>query len=451
MSDAIKFRGLEDGPVLNTRQGRFPSGPRPVGEGPDLLTPEGLAEASRESPWRLNIRKFSQDQVLAEVDRRVGDLRARIAYLPVPDTDNFNLVRTASSPRPQAIEFTADSEATAPTIHSLEVQWPSRGASVLSTPQNPIDPVTTADGEHSFTLTIDGVEHSLSVNVNNGGDPDMWETLRGETVGATDTQEELLNKLAITISGVDPDIAAEVIHYEQDAYDPTPRTTARERVVRLRIYSTASGAGPSFTLEDDSGTLVSDYGLNAGQPPRPARVRVGGALFDQDSDLVSLDSGHVTGQAEDNTRGMMDLPVKAGAGPITEALDGLITKYNELVNYLDRHAEYLRPSLKDRIIRPTESLAGELRRVGLKPALNGRLGLSAGFDEELAGDFGRFREVLLGENGWVSGLETKLSQISRTGVQSFAADLSDTRPGTDRRRAWALLDTITRGIVDIYS
>ena len=451
MSDAIKFRGLEDAPVLNTRQGRFPSGPRPEGDGPDTLTPDGLAAASRESRWKLNIRKFSQDQVLAEVDRRVNDLRARIEYLPVPESDNFHLVRTAASPRPQAIQFTADSEATAPTIHSLEVQWPSRGGLVLSSPQNPIDPVTAADGAHTFTLTIDGVEHTLSVNVNNGGDPDMWEALRGETTGAVDTQEELLSRMAIAISGVDPDIAAEVVRYEQDAYDPTPRSTARERVARLKVYSTAEGAGPAFTLADDAGTLVSDYGLNTGQPPRPARVRVGGVLLDQDGDLVSLDNGHVTGEARDNTRGMIDVPVTAGAGPITQALDGLITKYNELVNYLDRHAEYLRPSLKDRVIRTTESLSADLRRVGLKPTLSGRLGLGAGFAEELAGDFGRFREVLLGENGWVSGLETKLDQISRTGVGSFAADLGDTRPMTDRRRAWALLEIITRGIVDIYS
>ena len=78
------------------------------------------------------------------------------------------------------------------------MQWPAQGREVLSKPQNPVDSLSLANGEHTFSLFIEGVERQISVNVNN-------DTER-------DTQEEFLARLARAIDGVDSRISADVVY-----------------------------------------------------------------------------------------------------------------------------------------------------------------------------------------------------------------------------------------------
>jgi hypothetical protein len=345
----------------------------------------------------------------------------------------------------------ADSEATAPAVYSVEVQWPSQGVIAVSDPQNPIEPVTLDDGVHTFIMTIDGIEHELSVEVKNGGAPDAWETLRGLAVGEVETQEEVLRHLANAINVVDSRIHAELEYIEQDAYDPSPRTRPMERLVRLKITGQQEDqAGPSLSLADDQGDLISAYGLGYLQPPRSASLRVYGALRSQASDLVSLDNGHLSGTAQDSTEGSIKVDVVQGPGPIIDDLSELISKYNELVSYLDRHQDLLRPSLQDRVMRPLEERYNSLKELGLKPASSGRLGLSNDFPETVVSGFAQVRETMLSRDGWVPALQKKLEQIQKTGLESFAAELDVEKALSSRRQAWAMLQSITRNIVNGY-
>jgi hypothetical protein len=282
---------------------------------------------------------------------------------------------------------------------------------------------------------VDGVEHQLSVRVNNNA-------------SQVDTQEDLLGRLARAIGGVDPALSAQVISSEEDAFDPSHHLL--NRTVRLSLEGTGAGQGASFSLRDDQGTLVGDYHLDTQVPPQAASLRLGGVLTAQAGNDFSLDYGHVAATALDSTRGAVGLRVEAGAGPITQQLDSVITQYNDLLGYLDSHADLLRPSLKDRLSRPLEDRAGTLQELGLRASAQGRLITSSRFDDKITSDYPAVRQTLLSQQGWIPALRAKVGQILDMEPAAFASVLEPSSLQEQRRRAWLALDQTLSGIVNGY-
>ena len=331
----------------------------------------------------------------------------------------------------------ADDEATTPALHTVEVQWPAKSREVLSKPQNPVDSLSLANGTHTFSLFIEGVEHQISVNVNN-------DTQR-------DTQEEFLARLARAIDQVDSRISADLEYSYEDAYDPAIRSQPMNRMVRLRVTSTEQGRGTDYYFSDrEDGDLVRTYGLDSAPPARSASVRIMGQLRRQETNQLSLDDGHVTGEIKDTTVGPVQVDVSRGPGVITSEINQIIVKYNELVSYLNLNADVLRPSLKDRVVRPLEQDAKLFDSIGLRATTQGRLKVSSGFNEQIEGNFGAVRQVLLDENSWTQNLFVKLDQIIGMDIHDFAASLTPMSVVEERRRAREFLENITEGIISGY-
>ncbi len=433
----MKYKGLQDGPILVTAEGRIPSTLSDAPQSPDFNTPMGLYQGSRYSELKANLLKQQQDRVLEQAGLKINELASLLTNMHVPQGDVVALAKTAVSPAPQAISAQADDQAATPASHTVEVNWPAQGRTVLSAPENPVDSLTLADGEHTFSLFIEGVEHQITVTAHN-------DTVR-------DTQEEFLARLARAIDMVDPRLKAEVVHEFQDAYDPAPRSQPLNRVVRLKVQNTEEGRGIDYYFSDvEGGNLVETYGLNSAPPRRAASLRVLGQLRSQDTNELSLDDGHVTGQIKGSTNGPVDIKVSRAAGVISQELNQAIVKYNDLVSYLNLNADILRPSLKDRIVRPLEQSAKLFPDIGLRATAQGRLAVSSDFDRQVTENFGQVREVLFAENGWQPKLLAKLQQIQGMDIHDFAAPFTSESSLAERQRARELLEYLTDGIINGY-
>jgi hypothetical protein len=405
---------------------------------PAAVTPEGLYLSSSDSKLRLSLGQQEQKRVLEEVGRKVDALVFRLNNLHTPESDLTETVRTAVSPLPQALTMTADDQAEVPALHTIEVQWPAQGRETLSKPQNPIAPVTLDEGTHTFNFTIDGVERQVSVSVANNS----YEV---------DDQEEFLRRLARAIDGVDYRISAEVESSFQDAYDPAPRSRPLNRVVRLKVTTTEAGQGVDYYFSDSgSGDLIQTYGLDAAPPQRSARMRLGGELRDQPDNRISIDNGHVTGQALGDTAGPVNVEVVQGPSVIESELVSVISKYNDLVSYLDAHADILRPSLKDRVVRSLEERARNMPSIGLRASLQGKLAMSPEFSRQVQNNFASVREVLLGDEGWAAALKSKLDQLRGMNLMDFALELDVPSQLSARQRAWDLVHTLSSGLINGY-
>jgi hypothetical protein len=218
----------------------------------------------------------------------------------------------------------------------------------------------------------------------------------------------------------------------------------------IRAWGGGAGVGVDFSLADVDGSLVETYGLNRSLPGRPARVSLGGALVDLAEGQTSLDQGQVGLRILDASDGEATISVETGAGPITRALREVIGQYNELVGYLDLQADLLRPSLKDRITRPTENLARALDQLDLRARPQGRVKELAGFATQVAANYQTAFATLLGPTGWATTLREKLRQIQAMDKDAFAAELVEVSPREQRRRVSMTLEQVRASIVEGY-
>jgi hypothetical protein len=434
----IKYKGLKDGPLLVTSEGVYP----PVGEqkesAPDPSTAAGIYVNGNPSEIRRSLRKIEQQNVLDTVYRKIDDLSRQIDNMHVPETDLVLRTKTAVSSQPESLTAMADDLAIAPARHTVEIRHPAEPKTILSKPLNPVESVGLDDGDYDLTVVVGDNEYTVSVNAANNS-------------SQVDTNEEFLATVARAINGVDPRINAEVVHGEEDAYDPTPRSRPMNRTVRLAITSTEEGQGTDFYISDpDGSSMASDYGLAASQPSRAARVVVQGALRDQSSNSLELDGGHVIAEIGNQTVSPARIDVSEGPDIITEDITGVVASYNDLVHYLDAHADLLRPSLKDRIVRPLEDRAGLMQQVGLRGTAQGRMEMSENFADRVIGAFDKMRSVLVGDGGWTEALQLKLQQIQGVGKEDFAKDLSQPSLMEVRRQAFDLASSLSSSIINGY-
>jgi hypothetical protein len=99
------------------------------------------------------VRQQAQERILIEVGRWVNYLRRAVDNLLSP---------TGALLREEKIGLSQTSAALAPASYGVETLWPARDGLILSSPQNSIVAIDLDDSEHTFMLTVDGVEHCLS-------------------------------------------------------------------------------------------------------------------------------------------------------------------------------------------------------------------------------------------------------------------------------------------------
>lgn len=436
MSITVKYLGLKDQPILVTPSGRFPSTP-PPSPTPNLSA-GSLYFSGGGADLAYSLRQAEQERVISQVNLRIDALAAAIDRLPLPAGDLPAAEISALNSQPAALSATATAEAANPASYGVSSQWAAAPGQILSTPQNPIALTDLDDGEHTFKLIIDGVEHELSLAVNN------------PVTGAVDSQEDLLGRLGRVISGVDPRIRAEVEPAQSDYRDLGERNRRLGRAVRLKIESVGPAQGPDFRLEDVSGSVVSSLGLGSVAPGRAARLGALGAVTDSADGSASLDQGRVGLQVLGSSDGTAAINVRQGADALVGSLNALINQYNDLVGYLDMHQDLLRPALKDRITRPLEERARLMGDIGLRATPQGRLKTLSAFNGQAAQNYPAVRERLTGDNGWTQALRQKLSQIQALEPDAFAADLTGPSHIEELKRIWRAMDAVRSGLVEGY-
>jgi hypothetical protein len=440
LSITVKYKELLEKPVLITPTKRTPSvkGETVDHKKPGHDSPLSLYLNSRRSDLKDEVFQQEQKRVLKNVRKKVESLAQNIEDFNVPQTDLLPPFKYAKSTDPQALSAEASQEAPWPASYSVKAYHPARGKIIQSQGQNPIEEISLPDGEHSFTLNLDGEEKNLSITANNNGD-------------AKDTQEEFLGRLAILIESQSPQLKARLKYSFEDAWDPAPRTKPMNRVVRLVVESSEQGMGPNFHFADGSGeSFISDYGLDHGQPPQAAMLYTNGAVREQSTNQVSLADGHVNAEIKDATKGMAEIEVLKGGEELNRDLQKIIDEYNSLVDYLDLNADLLRPSLKDRVTRPLENQSRQLFQLGLKALPQGNMEVLSDFPGKLMDNYSQVKSEVLDDEGWMGRLKIKLDQILQMEDDAFAAQPATRTSQQARQEARALLEHLTNGIINGY-
>ena len=422
VATSISFGRLRLAPLLKIDTARY--SPGKVGSYP--------LQWAGSSVGLQNLANF-QSLWLKGLWQQMRILSGQLSALKLPDVDNPLYQPVAISSQPDALTASASRDAQVPGRATAVVYWPAEGGEIRGKIFNPIG-YTELSGTYDFTLTIDGTDHELSVDIATDG---------------SQTHEEVLELIARAINGVSSEVQAQVVKGYTDAYDPAPRSQPMNRTVQLVVRSTSNGQGADFYLWEEDDGVLSYYGLNSVRPPRAAWVRTGGKIEQLASNELTLDDG-LQATLTGPSRGWVDVQVDWSVGGVLRQLAEVLERYNAIISELHTHQLLVKPTLADRLTRPLEQLGSQLEQAGFKVGEDGTVEMSPDVGQRMLEGYANWRELLVGEQGWLTQLGQKLEQILELEPEDFARELSPSSPLASRKQAWSLVESVAKSIISGY-
>jgi len=265
------------------------------------------------------------------------------------------------------------------------------------------------EGTYIFTLTVDDSDYSFSVTIDKTG-------------SSPDTNKDVLRKLAWAIGNADESIEAAVTETERKVYS-TLSDGMTEEVSYLTIRSSNSGDSTSFSLSDDTGTMVDTLKLDQKvQSGMTGQYLFNGTASSTTSNTVSLDSDRLTLTFLDTTADPILVRVQEGLTPLEEKLGDLISSYNSYISWLDQNSRYITSGVKAGIIKEIEPISDDLKAIGLQFDANGKLNSTDKFSSTLLANIGNVRETLTGDDGFFTKVETKPAAVLENGAGAYSLD-----------------------------
>ncbi len=322
------------------------------------------------------------------------------------------LFRTADVSDNKKLTATAVSGATVTnylvTIDRLATAQENRSEILVSSDNTELD-----EGAYEFTLTVGDNSYSLGVNVDKSG---LY----------PDTNKSLFDKLAREIGGAEDAVVAFVTETYRKIYS-TLSDNMYDKVAYLTIMANEPGDSNHFSLSDDTGTLIDTLSLNnIVQGGQKCQYRLESSLSAASTNTITADGGHLTLNFLDASPDPVIITVKRGPEPTKEKISDLISDYNEYINWLDLNKRYIKPVVKQDLIKRIDAVSKDLNSIGLRVNSNGRVEILDDFNDALQSDVGTVRESLTGDGGLFSKVGEALGDILEKGVQSYAVYQDDT-------------------------
>lgn len=270
-----------------------------------------------------------------------------------------------------------------------------------------------AAGSYAFTLTVAGKTTSIGVDVGYG-----------------ETNATVLQRTAAAINAAGAGVRAEVV-----AGDAAGTS-------RLQLTSGATGTGAALILNDTTGTLLGELGLN---PAQTASASAGGTSVAAQDARYRIGSGAVQTSQTNEIRlgdeavsvslkgvGKTSIHVGVDAGKVGEAIEAFVNAYNDVLGYSQSVGSALPGRVAQSLSGMTKANYSSLAAIGINRAADGSLRLdkakltstlqanpervSATFGDARTGIAGAIRQSLdaLGQ-----GLNAEARTSSRQLVQAF--------------------------------
>ncbi len=268
--------------------------------------------------------------------------------------------------------------------------------------------VTTdlAEGSYTLTLTVGETEYSLSVGVNKSG-------------LHPDTNYDVLSRVGRMISQTSDALEASVIESERPLYSPWSDKLS-EKVVFLSLKNKDTGGGITFSLEDETGTLVDTLDLNhIVESGQPSQYYLNSQVAQEETNQVSLDSGKLHLTLLDQTAESVEVVVKEGLNPVIEKIASLLGAFNSYLDWVDEHSGYFKDSVKIPLLRDLDSLENDLNAMDLKFNENGKIQVSGDFVAAFEDELATVRKTLSGEKGLFTGIVGNLKEILDRGPEEY--------------------------------
>ncbi|MZP30416.1 flagellar filament capping protein FliD [Heliobacterium undosum] len=253
-----------------------------------------------------------------------------------------------------------------------------------------------AAGTNKFTITGNGVNRSLSVDV-----------------GAGDNAKTVLKKMADAINNAAVGVSAQVV-------DTTSGGVTKSK---LTLTAQKTGADNAFSLTDTAGNLVTTSGAgNQTTAAQNAQYTVNGTAFTSQSNDVKLDGGKVNLTLKATTTD--DVAVKVGydAKAITGEIDSFVKSFNGTSDLLQKNAGLLSSTLSRGMERFVSDSRNALKDVGITVTSGNKLKVDADkLKSTLADNPSRVEQAMAGYGGFAYKVGQFAQGVSTSSLSSLAA------------------------------
>lgn len=382
---------------------------------------------------KLGDQIFSENSqaALTQLYGDLSNLSAKAKKLTLDDYSSVFHDRTAASSDAGVLTatavnaFSADSGATRAT-YGISVSQVAQAQKNTGLDLERYASGAVGTGTNTFTVTIGGQDHELGVAVEEG-----------------DTNEEVLQKIALAVNEADIGVTAEVVD------------GGEEGTRKLTVASKDTGAASAFAIADVSGNAVAATGAaGVSAVAQNAAYSVGGVNATSSSNTIYLDEGLVTVTLQGT--GDAVLTVAPDAGKIEGAVTGFVSGLNSFIGHLEENSDYI----KDEVLAAVNSfIAGNksgLASIGITQNEDGTLAV----DEDLlsaaaGGDTDKIKSVFGGRDGLAVRVNSYASQVATDSPLNYAkeaknisTEFTDYIYGTS---AGMLQQMLTGSLLDVFA
>jgi flagellar hook-associated protein 2 len=253
-----------------------------------------------------------------------------------------------------------------------------------------------AGGSHSFSITVGGKTKNISF-----------------AVGAGDTNQTALTKMAQSINGAKAGVTASV----------TKNNAAGTS--QLVITSNQTGAANAFSLKDLSGTAVAGTGAGTvGKAAADAVYSVDGKSFTSGQNTVTLPDPNVSITLIAPVNGAT-VKVEHDTSAITTAIKDYADVYNRTISYLSEHEHYLSSQPANTLKSAYGSQAPLLQNAGITAKSDGTLKVDqAVLENSVKNNPTRLMQPLGGFAGLATAGGSLAERITSGPLHTFAKPIS---------------------------
>lgn len=377
----------------------------------NLLAPLGV-EASSDLVMQVfasaigNLQDKIDEQIFTEESQAalnqlysdMSDLAAKAKKLTLDDYNSVFNNRTASSSDVNVLTATA-MDAFSVSSGATEATYDISVTQLAQTQENTgleldKDAFSVVDiGTNTFNVNIKGQDHELSVTIAEG-----------------DTNEEALQKIALSINEANIGVSAEVTDGSE------------EGTGKLSLTSNDTGTENSFTISDISGNTITATGADSvSNAAQNAEYNVDGIDNTSNSNTIYLDEGSVTV----NLKGVGEsiLEVAPDEANVKNAITDLVSELNSFIDNLGENSDYI----KDEVLSSVNSFIKDnkagLESIGITQDENGKLEID---DDQLTAavsqNMDNIKDVLSSFDGLAVQVNNYASRVSTDSPLNYAKE-----------------------------
>lgn len=345
---------------------------------------------------------------LGALSKMTAELSRAMSALSFPEGTSPGFFKTASVSDSAKASARAEADA-ASASYRLGIGRLATAKTIKSAVLVSSATTSLSEGIHSFTLTVNDKTATLNIAVNKSG-------------ANPDTEKNMLQQLARAIESADSNLDAEVIEGKRKVYSPLSDTMS-EGTVQIRIQAKDTGDAADFMLSDTGAeTMISDLNLDrVVLSGKKSAYTLNSMPGTSDANSISADNGSLSIQMLNPTgRTPVTITVEKGIAPLEKSITGLITSYNDYIEWLDKNTRFIDGFLKNDIVLEVAAMARDLKSIGLEVNDKGIIAVADKFSSALQTKTGAVESTLTGPEGLFTGLASKLNSISTNGVQHYA-------------------------------